>query len=138
MTAKAANLGWPFGVSGTRNLVAWIIFGSGLFVAYVLAGFGYTQGIHCAIYDRQEPVTSVVNEIPLKVPRRYAPAPAPYRPSPITLESDGMTASTGPSSSPVPPPQTAVLEPKVQPAAERSRLWEWLTRERHLTRVDSD
>ena len=138
LTAKAANVGWQFGVSGPRNLVAWIIFASGLFAACELAGFGYTRVMLCAIYDRQEPVASVVNEIPLKGPRRYALAPAPYRPSPITLESDGMTASTGPTSSPVPLPQTAVLEPKVQPAAERSRLREWLTRERHLTRVDSD
>ena len=135
--AVVAHLGTEIGIDGTTDPATWIILASGLFMTCVLAGLGYILGILCAIYDRQEPAEPVVHAVPKTMPRSYAPKPAPYRPNPITLATEEEPAPAPPVEIPVSPPPREP-QPPTPPAAEKSALWEWLTRERHLRQPEPD
>ena len=136
-TAYVANLGTQIGIDGTKDPVTWIVLASGLFMTCVLAGLGYILGILCAIYDRQEAAKPVLNVVPRTMPRSYAPKPAPYRPNPITLATEEKPAPAPPVQRPVSPPLREPQHPTT-PAAEKSVLWEWLTRERHFKQPEPD
>jgi hypothetical protein len=127
---KVANLGTQIGIDGTKDPLVWIVLVSGAFVTCVLAGFGYTLGILCAIYDRQEPDDSGPD---LDARPTYALPKPPSKPpeaGPWAVPS----APPKPKIQTPPPPKTRTPDPQPEATKESSALWQQLTRERHLFR----
>ena len=125
--ARIASLGNAFGVDPTNDPLIWFVLASGIFVTCVFMGIGYTLGILCAIYDRQESKQVVAT----KVPAAYAPKPPPQRPNPIVpvrnVDRDSPPVTDGVSHAPALPVQSQAPD-----VAQKSALAEWLTRERHF------
>ena len=136
--AYVANLGTQIGINGTRDPLTWIVLASGLFVTCVLTGIGYILGILCAIYDRQEPAEPIVDVVPRTIPRSYSPEHPSYRPSPITLATEEESAPTPRVNTVAPPLPQEPAKPPAPQVTDKSSLWEWLTRERHLGQPESD
>ena len=136
-TAEIANLGNRIQISGAIDPVAGIVFVSGLFASCVLAGLGYTLGVLCAIYDRQEPAVHVVDVAPRVIDRNSSPEPDWYRPRPTTFSTKGAPAPAPPVNTADAPTQELV-SPPVGPVSDKSSLWEWLTRERHFRQSESE
>ena len=131
-TVAVVKLGLFFGITGSNNVPAWITFGIGLFVSCVLAGLGYTLGILCAIYDRQEPPSSAGGNHKQGTPIRIPNQPSPYRPSHTIVHSEEAPAPPRPAVKSVSPsPQEDPKSPESDDS-QKSPLWEWLTRERHF------
>ena len=131
-TAEVASLGSQIGIDGTKDPATWIVLVSGLFVSCVLAGFGYTLGMLCAIYDRQSMHAPVAVVAPKAIPTSYSLIRPTYYTIPTMM-------STKPQPEPTPPIQRdgsvsiqSDVEQPTTPVARRNILWEWLTRERHF------
>jgi len=93
VTLNIVNLGWQFGVGGPTDLVAWAAFATGLFVSSVLAGIGYTLGVLCAIYDRQESKSLGGSIVLAQSTPGNTELPSPYGPSHMTQHFDSLPAS---------------------------------------------
>jgi hypothetical protein len=126
--ARIANLGNAFGVNPSNDPLIWFVLASGIFVTCVFMGMGYTLGILCAVYDRQESSRQVVTQ----EPATYGPKPPPlHRP-----------ASSVPRKGADPAPQSVAdavsripsfpIERQESEATEKGAFVEWLTRERHF------
>jgi len=94
-TVTVSSLGSTFGIDGANDPVAWLVFVGGLFVTCVLAGFGYTVGILCAIYDRNEPTVSTVVSGSSPGTANIDRRPAPHETNPRTFWNEGEGTPTG-------------------------------------------
>jgi hypothetical protein len=125
---KVANVGTQIGINGTKDPLVWIVLVSGAFVTCVLAGFGYTLGILCAIYDRQEPDDSGPDVDARPTYALPKPPSKPPEAGPWVVPS----APPKPKIQTPPPPKTPTTNPLPETTKESSVLWQQLTRERHL------
>ena len=153
------RVGLEFGIQGSNNFAMWMVIASGLFVTSVLAGFGYTLGLLCAIYDRQETVTPDRETLPESWLTISPIKPPPFKPGTLTRNTETPQSSPANRDSlpglqvaeemspPTPkPPTDRVTLPKLQDAEkppvparlEKGAIWEWLTRERRFRRSESD
>jgi len=153
------RVGSEFGIRGSNNFAMWMVLASGLFVTSVLAGFGYTLGLLCAIYDRQETVTPDRETLPESWLTISPIKPPPFKPGTLTRNTETPQSSPANRDSlpglqvaeemspPTPkPPTDRVTLPKLQDAekppvpssSEKGAIWEWLTRERRFGRSESD
>lgn len=131
-TAAVIKLGIFFNIAGSNNVPAWITFLIGLFVTCVLGGLGYTLGILCAIYDRQESLSSDGVNRGEGTPIRFPNESSPSRPSHIVVNSEVAPVSSRPSIEPIPQPRQADSGSSESADSEKGPIWEWLIRERHF------
>ena len=127
--ADQAATQFGFGPSSSGFMAA-VILVSGAFVACLFAGFGYTLGLLCAIYDRQDQSVNVAGSV-TPPPRSDAPTRAPQPSKSPAPEVDEPRMTTTSDWSPAPTPKFAPTSPP-QSSQQGGRLREWLTRERHL------
>ena len=80
-----------------------IIGASGLFVTLVFAGFGHALGMLCAIYDRQDSIIPTTEVVGTAMRRSTFPTPPP----PVESRSSS-------------------------PSIKDTRMWNFMTRERHF------
>jgi hypothetical protein len=132
-TMKVANLGSELGLSGSNDPAPWIVLVTGVFVAMLLAGVGYSLAMLCAIYDRQTP------SIPEPDVRSRPTNGSPNSPTATgAWEKLARNESAEPHIQQPPTVEFATEEPTVKPPKETSALWRQLTRERHLPRIRGD
>ena len=127
-TAQVANIGTQIGIGTSHDQAVWFVLVGGLFISFVLMGFGYTLGILCAIYDRQEPDVQQEDDGPTSTYRSPRPPSKPPEVGPWVVPS----ASPKPKTQTPPAPEMLTTEPPPDPTKESSLLWQQLTRERHF------
>lgn len=137
-TFQVAHLGTQIGISSSNDPASWFVFGSGLFISSILLGIGYTLTFLCTIYDRQESPSSGGGNHKQGTPIRIPNQPLPYRPRPTALAAEEKPAPTPSVPRTITPPPLREPKPPAPQVAEKSVLWEWLTRERHFGQTESD
>ena len=98
-----SDAGSSIGIPRSHNAVIWIIGASGLFVTLVFAGFGHALGMLCAIYDRQDSIIPTTEVVGTAMRRSTFPTPPP----PVESRSSS-------------------------PSIKDTRMWNFMTRERHF------
>jgi hypothetical protein len=145
-TEKVANLGSQLGIGAVNDPASWFVFVGGLFASLMLAGIGFALGILCAIYDRQE-LTS--KELGILAMQSVATETSRYQNQEVMnpvghREKPAPTPAAAKIVPPPPPiikpvtPSTSADIPDNDSMAQKSILWDWLTRERHIFRSSDD
>lgn len=127
---EVAKLGAQIGIAGSRDPAAWIVLIGGFVATFVFAGFGYTLGILCAIYDRQVMPPEEIRRTQLQTPDpEIDPPRAPLPEKTIWQQVVKMHENEVviAEDKPAPPTSSTTSLPD-----STSGLWDSLTRERHL------
>jgi hypothetical protein len=142
-TYEVAKLGSNLGVGASNDPAPWIVFVAGVVISLVIAGLGYALAILCAIYDRQvrRPEQKGQQAFPVAATSRDNPSwPGNTKPPVLATKTTKTTKTTTPT--PSAPSMQATVETTVPDsphtqANQKSELWKWLTRERHVFKESS-
>lgn len=127
-TFKVSALGSEIGIGAIHDPLTWFVFLGGAFASLMLAGFGQTLGMLCAIYDRQA-----------TTPEKFDITAS--RPTYPSLEFNQPAKQSHTVWEKI--VEKDVDEPIARPLIDTSpkasdSLWKWLTRQRHFTTREND
>lgn len=143
-TEEVAHAGTQIGVGTSQDPITWFVFIGGTFAALMFTGVGHVLGMLCAVYDRQDANHVQVAELILGSKHQADPTRQPagrsdeaYEvPTPITSPPLARSApvKTRPqiTTHPASPASNGSASPP--PPKRQVGVWEWLTRERHLSK----
>jgi len=143
---KISSVDSQIGLSNVHDPLMWIVLMGGIIAAAVFAGFGYTLGILCAIYDRQEWRHGAVSLDRGNSPNRGSGSESKIAPRTVwdeiveREEHSGTTSSRAATTDLSPTRGEEIREAngpsKVAASTPGggSGLWAWLTKERHLAK----
>jgi hypothetical protein len=136
-TYEVARLGSNLGVGASNDPAPWIVFVAGAVISLVFAGLGYILAILCSIYDRQEKrpgqkgqqafLEAAINRDHHSWPENTSPPVLAAKTTIPTPAAPSMQASV----------ETTMPDPPHTQANQKSELWKWLTRQRHVFKEGS-